>query len=1400
MTKKIFQHSILLAFALLFSLTSCISEKCILPDPAPVDGAERTVSLRLASPTATTRGVSRPICDGELVQFNQGKLYLVSEAGFIVRYFIITRRGTGNPTVLDIVNGMTMGGTINIACLEDVNGVDIGSVPGNVRRVVLVGNSQVLLPTSGSISSVISGTSGLVRDDLDDTIASQYDAFTGVGVNMFANAELVFANGVWGAEMMLHPTVARFEIAQMTGMGNIESFRVAGIFIDRYYRQATRNGNFYPNNNVAYISHGDVAVNFLTDVHDYITKITVPATVTEGTRRSGALFTSYDLPLGLPSLPRSNDGVVARPIETHTWPTGETCLVGCCAAGSTVSQVWSFQLFAQDFVRPITSSTPAPSTTPPIIVVRLDDVVIRTGMGTETRNIGMQYLTIASFYRRNTGSTDALTRLPGIRASNVYHIANLTFDERDLYIRPNVRPRSATVEVELAEWNPGVLRPGVFRQPNPVSPPPQCMFTFALGAAVCGCATGTISYFWQQRTIGGEWEPAQAGAGTHEMATLITPVLRQSMEFRRRAHCDCTVGRYIYTSAVRTSLPRTYDPAWLPNSDPGVLIGGAIWATRNVGAPGTFVAHPADPGMFFQWGRNTGWSTFDIDGERRHWIGGLDGHWATTQAAWPAAYSGATWNSPTGTPNQGPCPDGWRLPTNDEFLALLRATPLGNMAGGTGNPNFGTWVNRGYWMNATPIGDFACQIGAIYGNPAGAHIFLPAAGWRYCTDGTLNSPGTWGGVFWGGMAAGAAHAGPLWFDPGVGSNVWSHANRTYGLNVRCVRIISQPYLAGRGVCPGTEINLGVATGAAATQITYRWEATPAPLTGSSVWTEVGTGQNFVAPAWSVNMYLRRVAIWNNEEFPGNAALMMVPTRADASDFPLTATVIHGGRTTVWATRNVDLSQPDGFAYHPGDPGMFFQWGRNYGWEWGPNGHVPTRRWNPSYGTPGNRWQNATGAAAWVSSVTGTATDTWNSPDGRVNAGPCPPDFRLPRTQELQDLAAVINATGGSWRAVNNPDFGCTAGHLVGTGTNRLFLPASGARSGHDSAVNWCDNGYFWGAVPFAGTIAWHLQFHSGAASTGDDGLRVFGFSVRCVKNLAQSVTITGATMLLRPNTTTLTATIYPIDAVNNTIVWSSSNPAVATINAQGVVTPVGSSTAAVNVVFTATVQGTSISATHTITIHSCDGVMIGTPGTPGHACWARFNLGNHRVFRGNHAMVYTGFWQWGTATTGVNAWTVNQPANNLPVNNWNINNTRTPWTAANNPCPVGWTLPTRAQAQQLIASGSVVVTAAQANALGIVNRPGAILGPDASTTSFDPTRQLFFSGDGLRVGSDQPEFRGALSTAYRVTLGWGRYWLGAAGSAGHAWSLCFDAVVGTRAHECQRTISTGHRIRCVRTP
>ena len=177
-------------------------------------------------------------------------------------------------------------------------------------------------------------------------------------------------------------------------------------------------------------------------------------------------------------------------------------------------------------------------------------------------------------------------------------------------------------------------------------------------------------------------------------------------------------------------------------TDPGVVINGIRWATRNVAAPGTFAQHPHDAGMFFQWNRRTGWSA------------------TNPMVSSPAS---ATWDntnatSETWTRTNDPCPTGWRVPTRVKFDEL---------------------INAGYeWTPRSGVN------GTVFGSGNNT-IFLPAAGVRY-TSGALLGVGTYG-VYWSSSPSTsfvAPAATVLWLRQS-GSSV-EHGSRAYGMSVRCV--------------------------------------------------------------------------------------------------------------------------------------------------------------------------------------------------------------------------------------------------------------------------------------------------------------------------------------------------------------------------------------------------------------------------------------------------------------------------------------------------------------------------------------------------------------------------------------------------------------------------------------
>jgi uncharacterized protein (TIGR02145 family) len=141
----------------------------------------------------------------------------------------------------------------------------------------------------------------------------------------------------------------------------------------------------------------------------------------------------------------------------------------------------------------------------------------------------------------------------------------------------------------------------------------------------------------------------------------------------------------------------------------GVTINGITWATCNVGTQGTFTTYPEDYGNYY---------TFEEAQEA--------------------------------------CPEGWRVPTNEEYISLYTVGNELTAENGVGGRRFGSGENT---------------------------IFLPAAGYRN-QYGTVARQGSYG-HYWSSTARGGSSGYNLFFNSEY-VNPSNHTNYAHGFSVRCV--------------------------------------------------------------------------------------------------------------------------------------------------------------------------------------------------------------------------------------------------------------------------------------------------------------------------------------------------------------------------------------------------------------------------------------------------------------------------------------------------------------------------------------------------------------------------------------------------------------------------------------
>ena len=135
-----------------------------------------------------------------------------------------------------------------------------------------------------------------------------------------------------------------------------------------------------------------------------------------------------------------------------------------------------------------------------------------------------------------------------------------------------------------------------------------------------------------------------------------------------------TDKRFHLRKVIAVAICLAGSAAMVAQEETGVTIGETTWATRNVGAPGTFVDNPEDAGMFYQWNSKVGWTAAGEPSDGTSvWNSSWNGNGAED---WEAA--------------NNPCPLGWRLPTIEEWSSLI-----GGDFEWTTEPVIGYWFGSG---------------------------------------------------------------------------------------------------------------------------------------------------------------------------------------------------------------------------------------------------------------------------------------------------------------------------------------------------------------------------------------------------------------------------------------------------------------------------------------------------------------------------------------------------------------------------------------------------------------------------------------------------------------------------------------------------------------------------------
>jgi hypothetical protein len=208
---------------------------------------------------------------------------------------------------------------------------------------------------------------------------------------------------IFNTTIELRPTVARIEIAQIragnvgTTVNLIESFTLAGIYIDNFYRSATIDGTTLTN----FISGNQTASNFVPNGGNY------------------AFDTGNSVHDAVNITGNTNNHLTVAP----------------------ASGVWAYNLFADARV--------------PHIIFHLTNVKLRLEDGSEFVYPNDQFLTVRGIVNDATNE-----RITEILQGNIYNLSDLiVFNQTHLDEVPNRLFRDVNVTIRLARWAEILGRP-----------------------------------------------------------------------------------------------------------------------------------------------------------------------------------------------------------------------------------------------------------------------------------------------------------------------------------------------------------------------------------------------------------------------------------------------------------------------------------------------------------------------------------------------------------------------------------------------------------------------------------------------------------------------------------------------------------------------------------------------------------------------------------------------------------------------------------------------------------------------------------------------------------------------------------------------------------------------------
>ena len=320
---------------------------------------------------------------------------------------------------------------------------------------------------------------------------------------------------------------------------------------------------------------------------------------------------------------------------------------------------------------------------------------------------------------------------------------------------------------------------------------------------------------------------------------------------------------------------------------------------------------------------------------------------------------------------------------------------------------------------------------------------------------------------------------------------------------------------------------------------------------------------------------------------GNATIMVTANdgsgiSASSTVFVCPAVAVDLGLSVYWATANIGAASPeeygDYYAWGETEPKEIYYWST---YNFGTSESGPFSKYNTSssYGTVDNK--------------------TVLEPEDDVAHVKLGGSWRMPTDAEWTELRE--NCT---WTWEYTPQGYTVTSKVNG---NTLFLPAAGYCGDYSYPMSTNSSASYWTrTLASYSSSAYYLYGNVNSTPEVDTDSRYYGRSIRpvLVEKIvrATSISLSESTLSLTSDETAqLQVSVLPTGAVAMPLAWTSSNPAVATVDASGRVAAVADGTCTITV---STTEGTELSATCAVTVHTYVDL-----GLPSGTLWATTNIG-----------------------------------------------------------------------------------------------------------------------------------------------------------------------------------------------